>query len=75
MLSDSELQEISTNTLVIVGENDHFVAPDVAVDLHASLPNSHLWIVPHSRHIAFNGDHESEFLRIADSFLSGAWEE
>ena len=75
ILTKTELERISTKILVMVGEQDHFVKPEIAVDLHNSLPNAHMWIVPHAGHMAFKGDMKPEFIRVAREFLTGAWDE
>ena len=73
ILSTEDLEKISTNTLVIVGERDHFVDLDTAVNLHKYLPNSHLWIVPNTGHEAHTNKNKREFIRITNEFLGDEW--
>ncbi|MFH2011988.1 MAG: alpha/beta hydrolase [Pseudomonadota bacterium] len=74
VLTRSDLKRISTNTLIMVGEHDQYVGPEVALDMHNSLSNSHLWIVPHAGHVVFSGEMKSEFIRVSREFLSGKWD-
>lgn len=73
ILSETELQQIKVPTLVMVGDQDEFVDLETAVNLHQSLPQSHLWIVPNSGHLAFGGMMEEQFIQTANEFLSGMW--
>ena len=74
LLGKEDLEKISTNTLIIVGEKDHFVDLDTALNLHKFLPDSHLWIVPNKGHDAISGKNKPEFIRIAKEFLGDEWE-
>lgn len=69
LLSKEDLEKISTSTLIVVGEKDHFVDLDTALNLHRFLPNSHLWIVPDTGHVAHVDSNKPEFIRIANKFL------
>ena len=73
LLSNEQVRNISTNTLIVVGETDNFVDIDTAAKLHNLMPDSFLWIVPHTGHVAHTGDNKPEFVRITKEFLSGKW--
>lgn len=75
VLTESQLEKISTNTLIIVGEYDRFVGLEIPLQLRRSLPNSHLWIIPNAEHTAFAGNVKQEFIRVANEFLKDEWNE
>jgi pimeloyl-ACP methyl ester carboxylesterase len=51
-LRDEEVKAISTRTLIIQGDRDEIFGVDPAILLYRNLPNSELWIVPNTGHIA-----------------------
>ena len=73
-LTNEQLSEISTSTMIIIGEKDEWF-PDLTkiLNLHKHIPDSHLWIVPNQGHIAFSGKNKPEFIRIAKEFLMDDW--
>ena len=75
ILTEQQLGNITTKTLLIYGEKDIWF-PDLhkVINLHDHLPNSHLWIVPNEGHVPYSDKNKHEFIRIANEFLSEAWE-
>ena len=73
LLNKEDLEKISTSTLIVVGEKDHFVDLDTALNLHKFLPDSHLWTVPNTGYVAHRGKNKPEFIRIANEFLRDEW--
>jgi pimeloyl-ACP methyl ester carboxylesterase len=68
-LSDQDLQTISAKTLIVLGDDDDFALEDVA-RVRRNLPDADLWIMPHTGHIAHEGDNWEPFLKEAKSFFS-----
>ena len=70
------LNTIKAKWLVVNGDNDEPVPLQLALEMHQSIPNSRLWIVPNGGHLPhLNADFQSEFLRVSLEFLTGKWDE
>jgi pimeloyl-ACP methyl ester carboxylesterase len=70
-----KLNTIKAKWLVVNGDNDEPVPIQLALEMHRSIPNSRLWIVPNGGHTPhLNAGFRSEFLRVSLSFLSGKWD-
>ncbi len=69
-LSDQEIQGIGSNTLLVQGDRDEVLGIEPAIDLHRSLPNSELWIVPNAGHLAITASNIETFLAKSTAFLS-----
>jgi len=67
-LSDKDLQNIRTKTMIILGDDDSFSLDEVE-RVRKSLPNFDLWILPNTGHFAHEGKNLSEFLRVSKEFL------
>jgi len=67
-LSDNDLQNISTKTMIILGDDDSFPLEEVA-RVRKNLPNFDLWILPNTGHVAHEGKNLAEFLRVSKEFL------
>lgn len=66
------LGTITAKTLIVFGDRDPFYPVSLAFDLHASIPQSHLWVVPGGGHGPVFGDHAPAFVRTALAFLEEA---
>jgi pimeloyl-ACP methyl ester carboxylesterase len=70
-----KLNTISAKWLVVNGDNDQAVPMQLALEIHKSIPNSWLWIVPKGGHTPhLNTDFQSEFIRVSFEFLNGNWD-
>lgn len=67
-LSENELQNIQTKTMIVLGDNDDIPLEEVA-RVRKNLPNSDLWILPNTGHLAHEGKNREEFLRVSKAFL------
>lgn len=68
------LATITARTLIVHGDRDPLYPVSVAVELHAAIPRSHLWIVPNGGHGPIFGDVSAQFVATALAFLGGEWE-
>jgi pimeloyl-ACP methyl ester carboxylesterase len=70
-----KLNTIKAKWLVVNGDNDEPVPIQLALEMHQSIPNSRIWIVPNGGHLPhLNADFQSEFLRVSLEFLNGKWD-
>jgi pimeloyl-ACP methyl ester carboxylesterase len=68
------LATISARTLIVHGDRDPLYPVNMAMELHAAIPRSHLWIVPNGGHGPIFGDASAHFVATALAFLRGEWE-
>jgi pimeloyl-ACP methyl ester carboxylesterase len=68
-----KLSTITAPTLIIHGDRDSFFPLEIAVELHRSIRNSYLWIVPNGDHTPY-GKLGDEFVRLCSEFLGGEWD-
>jgi pimeloyl-ACP methyl ester carboxylesterase len=68
------LGTIAARTLVVHGDRDPLYPTALAMELHAAIPRSHLWIVPHGGHGPIFGEFARPFAQTALAFLDGAWD-
>lgn len=61
-LGDAELRAINFRTLIVHGDRDEVLDISPAINLHEKLPNSELWIVPNTGHIAITGSNQKSLL-------------
>lgn len=71
-LSNEDLQNIDSQTLIVQGDRDEIVGVAPAFTLHQYLPHSSLWIVPATGHLAITDSNKARFLQISTDFLTGA---
>lgn len=69
-LEDEEVKAIKSNCLIVHGDRDEILDVDMAFALYKVLPNSELWIVPNTGHIAITGPNLENFLRTSVQFLT-----
>ena len=69
-LSDKEVRAIDSKTLIVHGDRDEILGIDPAIMLHKKLPNSELWIVPNTGHIAVTDSNRDSFLIKSVQFLN-----
>lgn len=50
-LSSKELATIKARTLIVHGDRDDFFPVPIPVEMHASIPDAQLWIVPGGGHV------------------------
>ena len=67
------LATITARTLIVFGDRDFLYPVSLAFDLHAAIPNSHLWVVPNGGHGPVFGAHAPQFAETALAFLRGEW--
>jgi pimeloyl-ACP methyl ester carboxylesterase len=69
------LNTIKAQWLVVNGDNDEPVPLQLALEMHQSIPNSRLWIVPNGGHLPhLDAGIQPEFLRVSLEFLNGNWD-
>ncbi len=69
-LSDEILKAFNFRTLIVQGDRDEILGVDPAFALYKNIPNSALWIVPNTGHIAIIGPNQKSFLSTSLQFLS-----
>jgi pimeloyl-ACP methyl ester carboxylesterase len=67
------LATITARTLIVFGDRDFLYPVSLAFDLHAAIPHSHLWVVPHGGHGPVFGADGPRFVETAMAFLRGDW--
>lgn len=67
------LGRIQARTLIIHGDRDPLYPVTLAVEMHAAIPRSHLWIIPNGGHAPIFGGLSGMFTKTAITFLNGAW--
>ena len=65
---------IRARTLIVHGDRDPLYPVALAMELYASIPESHLWVVPNGGHGPIFGEMAESFIRTALAFLNGQWE-
>jgi pimeloyl-ACP methyl ester carboxylesterase len=68
------LGRIRARTLIVHGDRDPLYPVTLAVEMHAAIPRSHLWIVPNGGHGPIFGDMAGPFAHTALTFLNGEWQ-
>nr|WP_299174071.1 alpha/beta hydrolase [uncultured Allomuricauda sp.] len=69
-LSNEELQQIQTEVLVIMGDNDEGMDFEEVARVKKYLPNSDIWILPDVSHGAHENENKKEFIAKAKRFFS-----
>ncbi len=70
-----KLNTIKAKWLIVNGDNDAPVPIQLAFEMHQSIPNSRLWIVPNGGHLPYlEAGIQPEFLRVSLEFLTGKWD-
>ncbi len=73
--TSDELNTIKAKWLIVNGDNDAPVPIQLAFEMHQSIPNSRLWIVPNGGHLPYlEAGIQPEFLRVSLEFLTGKWD-
>ena len=67
------LSTISAKTLIIHGDHDFLFPISIAVEMHQSIPNAYLWIVPDGQHVPIYEQRSQSFVQIALEFLGDEW--
>ena len=67
------LATIQARTLIVHGDRDPLYPVSLAVDMHAAILGSYLWVIPNGRHGPIFGDRAEGFRESALAFLRGAW--
>lgn len=67
------LGRIRARTLIVHGDRDPLYPVTLAMELHAAIPGSHLWVVPNGGHGPIFGDRSPLFVRTALGFLRDDW--
>jgi pimeloyl-ACP methyl ester carboxylesterase len=71
----SRLGRIQARTLIVHGDRDPLYPVALAVEMHAAIPGSHLWIVPNGGHGPIFGDMARPFAQTALAFLNNEWKQ
>ncbi len=69
-LTDSELQQIDSKVLVVIGDDDEGIDLVEVSRVRKYLPNSDLWVLPNVSHGAHEGKNKDEFVLKSKSFFS-----
>jgi len=69
-LKDEELQKFQFRTLIVHGDHDEILGVAPAVALHKNIPNSDLWVLPNTGHLAILGSNRKKFLTTSLRFLT-----
>ncbi|MBZ4396275.1 alpha/beta fold hydrolase [Myxococcus sp. MISCRS1] len=65
------LGTVRAPTLLVQGDQDPLYPVELTVELHRSIPESRLWVVPGEGHVPLFGAWREVFVRTALAFLSG----
>ena len=65
------LGRIEARTLIVQGDRDPLYPVGLAVEMHAAIPRSNLWVVPNGGHGPIYGEMAQPFAHAALAFLSG----
>ena len=69
-LKDEELHAFNFRTLIVNGDSDEILGVEPAFALHKKIPDSALWIVPNTGHLAITGSNKKNFLTTSLQFLT-----
>ena len=69
-LSKEDLNTFNFRTLIVHGDRDEILGIEPAIALYKNIPNSTLWIVPDTGHIAIIGNNQKSFLATSLHFLT-----
>lgn len=69
-LKKEDLNTFKFRTLIVHGDRDEILGVEPATALHNNIPNSTLWIVPNTGHIAIIGNNQKSFLATSLQFLT-----
>lgn len=69
-LKDEKLNAFNFRTMIVHGDRDEILGIEPAIALHKNIPNSALWIVPNTGHIAITGPNRDAFLSRSLQFLN-----
>ncbi len=67
------LGTIRARTLIVHGDRDPLYPVALAFEMHAAIPRSHLWVIPHGGHGPIFGEMAPQFAHTALAFLNGGW--
>jgi pimeloyl-ACP methyl ester carboxylesterase len=73
------LSTITARTLIVHGDRDPLYPVSMAMELHAAIPRSHLWVIPNGGHGPIfrehtgSGEMTNRFAETALAFLRGEW--
>jgi len=67
------LATITADTLIVFGDRDPLYPVSLAFELHAAIPQSHLWVIPNAGHGPVFGEAAPRFVETALSFLGRQW--
>ncbi|MDR8394650.1 alpha/beta hydrolase [Aliifodinibius sp. S!AR15-10] len=70
LVSEEELKSIQVPTLLVYGDQEDGLDWDCILSAKNNLPQSSLWVLPHTPHRAHFGDNKAEFTRVSKEFLS-----
>lgn len=69
------LGRIRARTLIVHGDRDPLYPVTLAQEMHATIPRSHLWIIPNGGHSPIFAEMAVSFASTALAFLSGQWQQ
>ena len=71
--SEEELKSIQAKTLIVVGDQDDSIPLACISSARNNLPNSFLWVLPNTGHVAHRDKNKPEFVRLSKEFFSEPW--
>lgn len=66
----SDLVKISAKTMIVHGDNDPFYPIEIPIEMHKSIPQSSLFILPESGHIPIFSKNTETFVNVVLKFLN-----
>lgn len=72
-LSEDELRNIKSRTLLVAGDNDHATPLNCVIKSKTNIPNAFLWIVPNSGHRVHLDKNKNLFIKTSKDFLNNSW--
>lgn len=73
LFTAEKLAAIRARTLIVHGDRDFLYPVSLAMELHAGIQGSYLWVVPNGGHGPIFGPMAEPFTRKALAFLRGDW--
>jgi pimeloyl-ACP methyl ester carboxylesterase len=69
-ISEAQLKSLQTRVLIINGDSDEIADIRQAANMKKLIPQSALWVVPNTGHLALNESNREEFLRLVKTFFA-----
>jgi pimeloyl-ACP methyl ester carboxylesterase len=66
-----ELSSITARTLIVQGDNDWCFPPPLVAEMHRTISDADLWVIPNGEHVPILGPRAAIFLETALKFYKG----